>query len=276
MSEKAEIKDVLAGWRLPDAGSLMERVEAMVRPALRAGYFGTSFTRVVSGVQYHLGGTRDTEELAQRASVSPSDRLLDVACFLGGPAIQLAENYWCQVMGIDQDVNVIAAAKRISDLAGLSGLAEFRVGNAAELPFSDGTFTVVWNQCSLEHDERWIKEFDRVLAPGGRLAFTFQFRGPACTEEGPFSRWTLQDAADVVRALGFELRHVEDLTARDIEIGWLELDRRLSEGEKDFAAALGAEWVAQAHAEFAKAVEEMRAGKWGNGRIVAVKLAQDT
>ena len=70
----------------------------------------------------------------------------------------------------------IIAASRIAELAGLSDRADFRVGNATNLPFEDVQFNVVWSQCALHHDETWLKEFHRVLAQGGRLAITFDIR----------------------------------------------------------------------------------------------------
>ena len=80
---------------------LQGRLEAMIRPALFAGHFGTSFTRCVCGLQYHLGGAQDTAELASLADISADDHVLDVCCLIGGPALQLAEQCGCRVTGID-------------------------------------------------------------------------------------------------------------------------------------------------------------------------------
>ena len=66
-----------------------------------------------------------------------------------------------------------------------------------------------------------------------------------------------------------------DITERDIEMGWKALDQRLTETEAEFAAQLGEEWVRDTHAEFADNIKRMRAGLWGNGRIVAVKVTSN-
>ena len=65
--------------------------------------------------------------------------------------------------------------------------------------------------------------------------------------------------------------HAEDITERDIELGWKVLDRKLSEKEGDFTAVLGKDWVRYAHREFAGEIKRMRQGSWGNARIVATK-----
>src|SRR5512143_45409 len=116
---RAEWHQVTSRWRLPEGDHLQDRIEQMVRPALLAGFFGESYTRYVAGVQYHLGGRTDTAELASLAGITARDHVLDVCCFLGGPAIQLAETFGCRVMGIDLAPHCVAAANRISELAGL-------------------------------------------------------------------------------------------------------------------------------------------------------------
>ncbi len=266
---RAEWHQVTSRWQLPDGDTLQDRIEQMIRPALCAGFFGVSTTRYVAGLQYHLGGRTDTAELARLANITAVDNVLDVCCFIGGPALQLAETFGCRVTGIDLAPNCIAAANRIAELAGLAPLASFRVADAGDLPFEEETFSVVWNQCSLEHYAHWLREFDRVLAPGGRMALTFEIgtNDPVTHDQ----RWRLGDVARFLESLGYRIEHAQDITERDIEIGWKALDRRLSEREREFTWLLGADWVRQAHAEFASAVAEMRRGEWGNGRIVARK-----
>jgi SAM-dependent methyltransferase len=265
MTHKAELDEFLAEWDLPKGTNLLDRIEEMIRPVLFAGHFGRSFTRFVSGSQYHLGGAQDTRELVDLAALSSSDHVLDVCCFVGGPAVQLAHTVGCRVTGIDLDANVIAAASRIAQVAGLADLLEFRVADAADLPFPDSTFTVIWNQCSLDSNEHWLKEFDRVLSLGGRFAFTFQRKGKND------NRWTLADLTSLLADLGYTVSHADDITERDIEIGWKALDAKLSENAGVFRAALGDAWIQKAHQEFHAEIGRMKAGEYGNARIVARK-----
>lgn len=265
MTEKSELDDLLAGWELAEGPNLLDRVEEMIRPALLAGHFGTSFTRFVSGLQYHLGGAQDTRELADLARLSSSDHVLDVCCFVAGPAVQLADTVGCRVTGVDLDANAIAAALRIAQVAGLADLLEFKVADAGDLPFADSAFTVIWNQCSLDSNEHWLKEFDRVLSPAGRFAFTFQRKGKTD------NRWALADLTSLLEDLGYTVNHADDITQRDIRIGWNALDTKLSEREAVFSAALGDEWVQKAHQEFRAEIERMKNGEYGNARVVATK-----
>jgi ubiquinone/menaquinone biosynthesis C-methylase UbiE len=265
MTNRPELDGVLTNWTLPDGQDLLDRVELMIRPALLAGHFGKSFTRFVSGLQYHLGGAQDTRELAQLAGLSDADRVLDVCCFIGGPAIQLADSIGCRVTGIDLDAAAIAAATRIADVTGLSRLLKFEVANAGDLPFSNESYSVVWNQCSLEPNEHWLQEFDRILESGGRFAFTFQRKGKSD------QRWTLDHMTSLLQGMGYVVTHADDITERDIEIGWKALDSKLSELESEFRSVLGDEWVKKAHQEFRSEVEKMKNGEYGNARIVATK-----
>ena len=266
---RAEWHQVVSRWRLPEASTLQKRIEQMIRPALCAGFFGESYTRYVAGLQYHLGGQTDTAELACLANITARDHVLDACCYIGGPAMQLVDGFMCRVTGVDIAPNCIAAANRIAELAGLAHLAVFRVADAGNLPFDDETFTVVWNQASLEHYATWLREFDRVLAKDGRIAITFQVghNDPTTSD----SRWRLEDVVRYIASLGYSIEHADDITQRDIRIGWQALERQLLEHEREFAWLLGADWVRQAHTEFARAVAEMQSGEWGNGRIVARK-----
>ncbi|MGE5264171.1 MAG: SAM-dependent methyltransferase [Acidobacteriota bacterium] len=266
---RAEWHQVTSRWRLPDGDNLQDRIERMIRPALCAGFFGESYTRYVAGLQYHLGGRIDTAELAKLANITARDHVLDVGCFIGGPAMQLAESFGCRVTGVDLAPNCIAAANRIAELAGLAHLATFRVADAGDLPCEDETFSVVWSQGSLEHYPTWLCEFDRVLARGGRMAITFEIgKNDPTTQD---HRWPLVDVVRFVENLGYSVEHAQDITERDIEMGWTVLEQKLAEREREFTWLLGADWVRQAHAEFARGIAEMRRGEWGNGRFVARK-----
>ena len=266
------LQGIIDAWRLPDGASVLSRIDAMVHRAVILGYFGSSATLIVGGIQYHLGGERDTQELAHLASLTSSDSVLDVCCFLGAPAIQLADSFRCNVTGVDIPEACIVAASQIANLSELDHAVRFCIADATYMPFGDGGFTVVWSQCSLRHDEAWLREFDRVLAAGGRLALTFAIRRENPDETSP--RWTLQDAVHLARDLGYTIDHAEDITERDIQIGWKALDRKLSKRETEFTASLGEDWVRHAHQEFAEEIQTMRQGRWGNGRIVATKSRQ--
>jgi len=268
---KPETNELIQSWKLPERGSLLERIEEMIRPAVIAGRFISSPTARLCGLQYHLSGQEDTTQLAELAGINSEDSVLDVLCYLGGPALQLAETYGCRVTGVDISEDFVAAARRIAELAGLSDRVVFQVGESQELPFSSEQFSVAWCQGLSGHDETCLREFDRVLLPGGRLAFTTATRGANPDADSP--GYTLEEVGDDVQSLGYSIRSIQDITDRDVEMGWKALDRKLNDKHDEFAALLGEQWVRDAHARFAEELRRMREGCWGNGRIVAVKAS---
>jgi SAM-dependent methyltransferase len=266
-----DIDALITEWRLPDGSTLLERIERMVEPAILAGHFGASPTQMVSGLQYHLGGQTDTHQLAELARVGFGDHVLDVCCYLGGPAVQLAESYGCRVTGIDLSQAVILGARRIADLAGMTDQLAYYVADAAKMPFGDGAFDLIWNQGSLRHDATWLREFDRLLRPGGRLALVFDMR-PARTAPGPDDHcWTLDEIVAQVQQMGYRIDHAEDLTEREIALGWEALLGRLDERRDVYIAALGNDWFEATRTRFRGEIVAMLAGVWTNGRLIARK-----
>ena len=265
--------EVLDQMKFTPDDDFIKAVESMIQPVLFKGYFGTGYTRIVSGLQYHLCGELDTRELAELANIKPDDVVLDECCFIGGPAIQLAKEYGCKVIGIDLLESAILAANKIAELTSLSSLASFRVSDASNLDFEDNYFTVVWNQCSLVHDEKWIDELDRVLQPLGRMALTFQIVTNQRNPEDPFGRWTLDDLENILKGKGYLILDKTDITERDIELGWMELIKRLEDNKDLYASVFGDEWVKNARSDFECCAKDMTKRKYGNGRIVAQKNA---
>jgi SAM-dependent methyltransferase len=108
------------------------------------------------------------EALLDSAAVRSGSRLLDVACGPGFVSEAAAER-GARPVGLD-----VAAAMVERARARCPGL-EFVVGDALRLPFGDSSFDAVTMNFGILHvsqPERAIAEARRVLAPGGRLAFT--------------------------------------------------------------------------------------------------------
>jgi len=125
--------------------------------------------------QDHYGGIEANTVLASKAGITQSDHVLDVCSGMGGPARWLAHRIGCRVTGLELTESRCQAASRLTKLARLSGLVEFRCGNALAMPFPDGAFDVAVSQEAFVHvpeKPRLIGECARVLKPGGRIAFT--------------------------------------------------------------------------------------------------------
>jgi len=102
--------------------------------------------------------------------------VLEVASGSGGPAIFMAELSGGRVTGIDINAHGIATAIERAAAYGLGDRAAFRQADAeAGLPFSDQMFDAILCIDSANHFPerlRVLKEWHRVLKPGGTALFT--------------------------------------------------------------------------------------------------------
>jgi len=137
----------------------------------------------IAGVdEFHVRGAEVSRELANQIKLDHS-RILDVGCGIGGPSRMLADEYHCQVTGIDLSHEYIRTAKGLSDLVGLQDRTNFIQSNALELPFENGSFDVVWTQhvqMNVRYKLKFYSEIERVLASHGTFIYYDIFR----TESG--------------------------------------------------------------------------------------------
>jgi SAM-dependent methyltransferase len=115
--------------------------------------------------------------------LGPDDRVLDVACGKGGPAIVLAQAFGCRIHGIELRQGFADTAHERITAAGLQDLVDVEVGDASKIDL--GSYDValcigaafVWGH---------IGDAARVLAPvAPRIAIGEPFaRQPGTEEEG--------------------------------------------------------------------------------------------
>jgi len=73
--------------------------------------------------------------------LSPGNALLDVGCGAGGPALRIAANTGCSVVGIDVHEQAVTTARSLAAQRGLANRTDFRVTDATgRLPFADASF----------------------------------------------------------------------------------------------------------------------------------------
>jgi len=123
--------------------------------------------------ELHLRGSLATIELAQKADLNESMKVLDIGCGIGGPARTLASEFGCQVIGLELCEEYCHASEIINDRVGLSNKIEIRQGNALNMPFDSAEFDIVFMQhvlMNIENKERLLSQTKRVLRPKGRLA----------------------------------------------------------------------------------------------------------
>lgn len=109
------------------------------------------------------------QHLLRQALAAGQCDVLDVGCGTGAIALLLAE-MGHRVTGLDISEAMLEKAREKATPLDLS--AEFKCGDAEELPFEDGTFDAVVGRhvlWTLPNPEKAVAEWERVLRPGGRV-----------------------------------------------------------------------------------------------------------
>lgn len=115
----------------------------------------------------HPGGLEITAELARMCGIGKESSVLDVASGTGESACFLAEALGAAVTGIDNSRFMLDRAS--TKAAGRGLPVAFVHGDAACLPFADGSFDAVISECTtcLLDKQHAIAEMVRVVRPGG-------------------------------------------------------------------------------------------------------------
>lgn len=110
--------------------------------------------------------------LLEYLDIKSSDKVLDAGCGEGFYVMLLAELYGCQIVGLDNDPEILNRAKKwIGEKEGI----KFIVGDVTELPFENESFDKIILSEVLEHipdDKKALAEVYRALKPGGVLGIT--------------------------------------------------------------------------------------------------------
>ena len=179
--------------------------------------------------EFHTFGRAATTALADAVELCKADRVLDVGSGIGGPARLLARDFGCHVTGVDLTEEFCRVARELNRRVGLDEQIEIRRGDALDLPFVDGEFSVVWTQhgsMNIADKQRLYGEMRRVVPPGGRLAFFDILAGPnqpihfpvpwATDERVSFLASALETQA-IIASAGFRTQLWEDVTEDAIE-----------------------------------------------------------
>ena len=138
----------------------METLKTKLKTTWEAGDF--------SEVAKHIETT--AEAFVERLNIQPGMKVIDVACGSGNVAV-IAAQKGADVTGIDIAENLIEAAKRRAEAAGLS--IKFEVGDAEAMPYDDNSFDVVMTMFGAmfaPRPEVAANELIRVCKSGGTIA----------------------------------------------------------------------------------------------------------
>ncbi|MFM1594941.1 class I SAM-dependent methyltransferase [Streptococcus mutans] len=126
---------------------------------------GHNFLARLGKKRLRLGGITATNWLIEQGQFSKDSHVLEVACNMCTTSIELAQTYGCSVEGVDRDPKTLEKARANIHEAGLDELVHVQQANAMKLPFPDDSFDIIINEAKIKA----IKEYLRVLKPGGRL-----------------------------------------------------------------------------------------------------------
>ncbi|WP_432014295.1 methyltransferase domain-containing protein [Streptomyces cucumeris] len=209
-----------------------------------------------------LEGAADrlTDMMIERLQVGPGDRVLDIGCGLGGPAIRLAQKTGAEVVGISVSRKQVEKANELAEAAGVSGKVSFQHGDAMNLPFDDASFSAVWMlESVMQMPDRTaaLTEAGRVLRPGGRLALTDNYERETISEErrpvieGILKRYLTQSPASfeaypsMLREAGLRCAEIIDVSENTTRQSVKRLSEALAKNMEQLAAKVDPEVFAK-------------------------------
>ena len=117
----------------------------------------------------HPGGFLLTKDILSTENITNDSHILDAGCGTGQTAAYLYNEYKAKVVGIEINPIMIEKARNRFETQQLP--VEVVAGSVEEVPFADNTFDFVLSESVLAfvNKPKALKEFFRVLKPGGRL-----------------------------------------------------------------------------------------------------------
>ena len=158
----------------------------------------TFYSTIWGGEDIHIGlydhagedigaaSRRTVERLAQHLEpLDESSRILDMGSGYGGTSRYLASTYGSRVVGLNLSEVENERARRLNREQGLADRIDIVDGSFESVDAADGSFDAACSQDAFLHSgerHRVVSEAARVLAPGGRFAFTDIMQADDCPD----------------------------------------------------------------------------------------------
>ena len=119
----------------------------------------------------HPGGIEKTCEMARLCKIGKGTRVIDIGSGKGATVCYLAQEYGCQIVGIDLSEKMVEYAKEAAEKKGLNDKVSFMRADAHSLPFEGESFDIILVECTtvLIDKEKAFSEYLRVTKPGGYI-----------------------------------------------------------------------------------------------------------
>ena len=129
----------------------------------------------MSGVEtLHPGGYDLSRRIGELVKFTPSVHVLDVSSGKGAFACLYARQFGSHITGLEYNPRFVDIARQRAQAEGVADKVEFKIGDSRKLPFRDGEFDVVVNECAvgltaINAPQRVLDEMVRVTKPGGTI-----------------------------------------------------------------------------------------------------------
>jgi len=171
------------------------------------------------------GGLETTEKFVGQLDLTPSCRVLDVGCGIGGSSFYMAQKYGATVLGVDLSRNMLKVAQmKLQKLPQeVKEKVTFCLTDITKHDYAENSFDVIYSRDCLIHIGEKKKLFDlfyKWLAPGGRLLISDYCEGEkGLTEEflqykrqRGYDLRTVKVYGDLIKSSGFSVVHADDVT----------------------------------------------------------------
>lgn len=137
------------------------------------GYFSEGIEKLEDALNAH------TDLVFKMAKLDKAEKILDIGCGIGAPAIRLAGRYKGHVTGVNISKEQVRQGRALVAQSNLSHRIDIQNGNALKLQFQDNSFDsalcleVAGDICVNEEQKDILaKEIYRILKPGGHVGFS--------------------------------------------------------------------------------------------------------
>lgn len=149
----------------------VDALKALIEPSMGFSPLRSEYLTAID--EFHVGGYKATRSLARKLTLIGGMQVLDVGSGLGGASRYLAQEFSCQVTGLDLSEKYCEIATELTQQLGLASQVCYQHGNAVDMPFEDARFDLLWVQhvaMNIPDKVALYREISRVLKPGGILA----------------------------------------------------------------------------------------------------------